>query len=106
MEGVEAERRAVGACTLHGPLHSWLPHMACLLVRGSACAQGPPDGAARCNPLPPKVVALKPTIKACRRGDNGTAQDGRSLNLLLLFLVTARPLVSAPITVFMVSRHQ
>ncbi len=39
---------------------------------------------------PPKVVT--PTYRRTR--ENGTAQDGRSFNPLLLFLVTARPLVS------------
>ncbi len=57
MEGVEAERRAVGACTLHGPPRSWLPAGSCaaplaprvhlialpVLTRSQSCHSYPPS---------------------------------------------------------------
>jgi hypothetical protein len=75
--------------------------MACLLVRGSACTQGPPDGAAPANTLPPRV-ATYPSKRVVTR-ENGTAQDDRSRNPLLLFLVTGRLFAHIG---FLASRHQ
>ncbi len=78
--------RGFTACTLHGPPRSWLPRMACLLVRISACTQGPLMALPVLTPS--QSCHTPPTIEACRMAPHSSRNP-------LLFLVTGRPLVCA-----------
>jgi hypothetical protein len=84
------------------PTPSWLPRMACLLVRSSACTQGPPDGAARSNLLPPSCHT-PPTIKACRGRREWHRMIARAIRCCCFWLLV--DLLFAH-TGFLVSRQQ